>query len=81
VNREAIPWPLRLYGYALFGSTFTFIGSIYAAMLGWRLGAFVAVGAFGLRVCTDVVQGVIVYHRTMNRPWPKVPPLDDWDDD
>jgi hypothetical protein len=27
------------------------------------------------------VGAVIAYQRTMSRPWPKVPPIDDWDDE
>jgi len=81
MKREDAPLALRLYGYALLGLTFTLIGGIYAALLGWRTGAFVAVGAFGFRVTLDVAQGVIVYRRTMNRPWPSVRPLQEDDDD
>ncbi len=55
-------------------------GGMYAALLGWRPGAFVAVAGVMLTFASYLVGAVITYRRTMTRPWPKVPPIDDWDD-
>jgi hypothetical protein len=58
-----------------------FLGGIFAALLGWRPGAFVAVAGAMLTFASYLVGAVVGYRRTMSRPWPKVPPIADEDDD
>jgi hypothetical protein len=69
---------VRLVYLALF---LALIGGVYSALLGWRPGAFLAIAGLSGTVVFHLVGGLIEYRRTMNRPWPKVPPLDDEDDD
>ena len=52
----------------------------YSAVLGWRGGAFVMLGAVCGNVAGHLLIGVTEYRRIMSRPWPEVPPLDDGDD-
>jgi hypothetical protein len=59
----------------------TMVVGIYAAALGHRWGAYAAVGAFFVRFCGYLVGGIWAYRETMSRPWPKVAPVDDDDDD
>ena len=55
-------------------------GGLWAAFLGWRPGAFVAIGGAFLTFAWQLALGIWSYRRVMSRPWPKVPPLedDDW---
>jgi hypothetical protein len=57
------------------------IGGIYSGLLGWRPGAFVAVAGLSGTVLFHLAGGLIEYRRVMRRPWPKVQPLDDEDED
>jgi hypothetical protein len=57
-----------------------FVG-IYAALLGHRWGAYAAVGAIVVRFWIYLVVAIQNYRATMRRPWPKVAPLKDDDDD
>ena len=54
-------------------------GGVYSAMLGWRPGAFLAVAGLFLTFAWHLAVGLFSYRRTMTRPWPKVPPIDDDD--
>jgi hypothetical protein len=56
------------------------VGSYLAAVAHSRAGAFVALGGALVLLSTHVFVGLRHYRRVMNRPWPKVRPLDDWDD-
>jgi hypothetical protein len=55
-------------------------GGVAAAFLGWRPGAFVAIAGAVLTFAWQLAVGVWSYRRTMSRPWPKVPPIEDDDD-
>jgi hypothetical protein len=52
-----------------------------AALLGHRWGAYVAVGAVVVRFWFYLVGAILAYRATMRRPWPKVAPLEDEDED
>jgi len=56
-------------------------GGIFTALLGWRPGAFLAVGGASLTFAWHLGLGVFSYRRTMRRPWPNVQPIEDDDDD
>jgi hypothetical protein len=56
-------------------------GGVGAAFLGWRPGAFVAIAGALLLFLEHLAAGVWSYRRVMRRPWPKVPPIEDDDDD
>jgi hypothetical protein len=56
------------------------VGGGYAAVLGWRRGAFLMLAAVCGTIAGHLVIGVSEYRRIMRRPWPKVPLLDDEDD-
>jgi hypothetical protein len=53
----------------------------FGAALGWRPGVvFMLAGVSGF-VAGHLIMGLTEYRRIMRRPWPKVSPLDDDDDD
>jgi membrane associated rhomboid family serine protease len=56
------------------------IGGFYGGALGWRGGAVLMLAAVCGMISGHLLMGVTEYRRTMRRPWPKVPPLDDDDD-
>jgi hypothetical protein len=57
------------------------LGALAALVFEWRVGALVAVISLVASLMLHVVNGVIEYRRVMKRPWPRVAPLDDDDDD
>jgi hypothetical protein len=54
---------------------------VYAAFLGWRTGGFVAIGAALAIPVVNVSYAMRGYRRIMKRPWPKVPPIEEDDDE
>jgi hypothetical protein len=56
-------------------------GGLFVVLFALRLATFLmlagAIGMFGTRL----VVGVIEYRRTMRRPWPRVPPIEEDDDE
>jgi hypothetical protein len=56
-------------------------GGLFLVLFALRLATFLmlagAIGMFGTRL----VVGVIEYRRTMRRPWPRVPPIEEDDDE
>ena len=54
---------------------------VLSAMNGDPFGAWIMLGAVCGFVLMHLSVGLVFYRRTMNRPWPKVPPLVDDDDD
>jgi len=56
------------------------VAGAYGGALGSRVGAFAMLAAVCCRVGGHLLVGLTEYRRTMRRPWPKVPPLDDDDD-
>lgn len=61
------------------GLVLIFVGA-YGAAFGWRLGAYLMLAGIASAIGTDITVAVLNYRRVMRRPWPNVPPLDDWDD-
>jgi len=55
-------------------------GGLFAAVLGWRPGAFVAMAGACLIFAWHLAIGAWSYRRVMSRPWPKVSPIEDDDD-
>ena len=54
----------------------------YSAGFGWREGAILMLTGFLGRVSGHLVTGFVEYRAVMSRPWPKVSPArDDEDDD
>jgi hypothetical protein len=60
--------------------TFLLVAGAWSGALGWRPGAFIMLAAVCCILTGHLLVGVIAYRRTMRRPWPKVPPLEDDDD-
>jgi hypothetical protein len=56
------------------------IGGVYAAIFGYRSGAFVAVAGVFTRIAADVAIGVLSYREVMSRPWPQVTPFENDDE-
>jgi len=56
------------------------MGGAYAAALGVRLGAWLALTGLTLRMIVHLSTGIWAYRDAFSRPWPKVPPLRDDDD-
>ena len=54
---------------------------IFAAAMGHRWGAFAALGAIVIEFVVYLIAAVVTYRRTMRRPWPKVAPAENDDDD
>jgi hypothetical protein len=78
---SSVPEAVRA-GYTVL-SLVTLVGlyvGLGSALLGWRPGAFIALGALSVQFLGYLVRGVISYRSVMSRPWPKVKPLsdDDW---
>lgn len=67
-----------IYGVPLWLS----VGGLYAALLGFRPGAYIALAGFTFTFLVHLVIGVIEYRRVMSRPWPQVAPIvedeEDW---
>lgn len=70
----------RLAGYTELGLLLALVGGAYGAAFGWRPGAMLMIGAVAGKVLLHVTAGLIHYRATMQRPWPKVRPLEDDDD-
>lgn len=70
----------RLVQGVYLGFALLLFGGLFVVVFAVRLAAFLmlagAIGMFGTRL----VVGVIEYRRTMRRPWPSVPPLEDEDE-
>ena len=54
--------------------------ALAAVFAGWRPAAFVIVAAFTMLLAVHLLVGAVAYRRVMNRPWPRVRPLDDDDE-
>jgi hypothetical protein len=57
------------------------VGGGYVAVFGHRFGAYLAIAGLMLNIVRNLVIGVISYRHVMARPWPKVAPLLDADED
>jgi hypothetical protein len=80
-DADAVKRSQRVAIYLLPGfDLLLFVGG-FGAALSWRPGAFLMLtGAAGL-LTTHLFIGVSAYRETMNRPWPRVQPLPEDDDD
>jgi hypothetical protein len=67
----------RIYLVAGVVSFLLLILGIYAGLLGWRGGAYLAVGGLSGHLVGHLVVGLSVYRRVMARPWPEVPAPND----
>lgn len=56
------------------------LAGFLTAIAGWRIGAFVMLGAVCLDFTWHLAAGIAGYRSVMRRPWPKVAPLDDDDE-
>jgi hypothetical protein len=66
------------YNLALVG----FVAAVYSAVLfRSHVAAFVAIGCLVLNGAGHLAVGILGYRETMSRPWPKVPPIKNDDDD
>jgi len=56
------------------------LAGVYTAILGHRLGAWIFLSGVIGQLALDLTVAIVGYRDVMNRPWPKVMPLDDEDD-
>jgi hypothetical protein len=54
---------------------------MYASAFGQKWGAYLMLGGFFTHFFVELTIGVRAYRDVMSRPWPKVVPLSDDDDD
>jgi hypothetical protein len=72
-------WSRAVQGVYL-GFTVVVFGGVVVVVFAPRLAAvLILAGVIGL-FATRLAVGVVEYRRTMRRPWPKVPPVEDDDD-
>jgi hypothetical protein len=63
------------------GFSVLLFGGVATVVFAPRLAVFLLLaGMIGL-FATRFIVGVVEYRRTMRRPWPRVPPIDDDDDE
>ncbi len=76
----AIPPILRIWrAVALINTPALVIGSL-AGLTGHRWGAFLLIVNVAVQIGYHLIVGAWAYRDVMSRPWPKVAPIDDWDD-
>lgn len=80
-SREPATWVDQLFGLSLGIALVLILIGVYAAFLGWRTGGFVAIGAALAIPVVNVSYAIRGYRRIMKRPWPKVPPIEEDDDE
>jgi len=72
----------QLFSFAVLPAEFALVGGAWAAAAAHsRTGLFVMVTGFLCLLLVHLFLGIHSYHRSMTREWPRVRPLDDWDDD
>jgi hypothetical protein len=74
-------WWTRVFPRLYVGFVFLLVVGIATLFFSPRLGLFLTVVGIGGALATQVVFTVLAYRREMRRPWPKVPPIEDDDDD
>lgn len=57
-----------------------FMVGTYSAVF-WEPGIFLALTGFVVLLGMHLAVGIVEYRKTMSRPWPRVPPLEDDDED
>lgn len=77
---ERLTLPKRPLSLALLGLEAMLVAGIVGAVFGWRPSAVLLVASVVVFVAFHLVAGVSIFRRTMARPWPPVPPVedDDW---
>jgi hypothetical protein len=65
----------------LLGFELLLFGGVPSVLFAPRLAVFLIFVGFIGYVGTHVVMGIVHYRRTMRRPWPRVPPIEDDDDE
>ena len=63
------------------GFTLVLYAGAASALVAPRLAAFLLLGGVICLFATHLLMGVLTYRRTMSRPWPRVRPLEDEDDE
>jgi hypothetical protein len=76
-NGRTLEW---IWSLADLGFTAVLVAGILAALAGFRVGAYLMLGALCGTLSVHLAVAVVGYRRTMARPWPRVEPLDDDDD-
>jgi ABC-type transport system involved in Fe-S cluster assembly fused permease/ATPase subunit len=79
---ERLSLPKRVLSVALLGLEALLIAGIVGAVFGWWPSAVLLLLAVVAFVGFHLASAAWIYRRTMARPWPKVPPLEDdewWD--
>jgi hypothetical protein len=71
----------RVFQAVYLGFFFLFVLGIASLLVAPGFGLFLIVAGLGGSFATGLVFIVIAYRKEMRRPWPKVPPIEDEDDD
>jgi hypothetical protein len=71
---------IRLLSLAYSLPMLLLIGGSYAALLGFRTGAFVAIAGLVTHLVAHMTLGILSYRQVMSRPWPQVAPQEDDDE-
>lgn len=80
MERRAVPAHLRVWRIvSLLDMPALVVGGL-AAITGHRWGAYVLIANVVVQIGFHLIVGVWAYSDVMSRPWPKVAPIDDWDD-
>jgi hypothetical protein len=59
----------------------TLIAAGIAAAAGWRPAGYLLIAAFGIRLAAHLAAGFANFRATMERPWPRVEPRPQDDDE
>jgi hypothetical protein len=82
MNAERPPLWMVLAVYAWAVANFVLYGSVLVGLaFESRRAGVIAIAAFAVILSMHLLAGVFEYRRTMQRPWPDVPPLTDDDDE
>jgi hypothetical protein len=79
-SADELKWARRYRALLLLLDVAIFAGA-WAAVTIWHPGAFLVLGGIVGLVACHLAVGIWAYRRTMRRPWPRVAPLEDGDDD
>jgi hypothetical protein len=80
MNAAVVPRYLKLWGLVEILDPLALVVGGFAALTGHRWGAYVLLANLVVRIGSHLLVGRWAYRDVMARPWPKVAPLDDWDD-
>jgi hypothetical protein len=71
----------RVVRSVLLGFNLLLFAALPVFLFDQRLGVFLMLAALIGFFLTHLIVGIVGYRQTMRRPWPKVPPVDDEDDE